>query len=102
MANKPRPYGAKWQVARLRHLRKEPLCRPCRAAGRTTPANTVDHIKAHKGNDDLMWDENNWQSMCGTCHSSGKQREEKSGIKSYRGCSVDGTPLDPQHGWNAA
>lgn len=96
-----RGYGSRWEKARKRHLRREPLCRPCRKAGRTTAANTVDHIIPHRGNEALMWDESNWQSMCPTCHSSGKQRQEKSGAVQYRGCQTDGTPLDPNHGWNA-
>lgn len=93
-------YDYRWQKARKRHLAKEPLCRTCKRAGRTTAANTVDHITPHRGDPTLFWDENNWQSLCSTCHSGDKQRQEKSGGAKYRGASVDGTPLDPAHRWN--
>lgn len=38
----------------------------------------ADHIKAHRGNPDLFWDEANIQCMCDACHSSIKQQEEQS------------------------
>ena len=97
----PRPYGGRWQRYRLRYLAAYPLCVACLGAGRTTAANTVDHVTPHRGDHKLFWDPSNHQPLCATCHSGDKQRQEKSAIAAYRGCTVDGTPLDPAHRWNA-
>ncbi|HBO7046427.1 TPA: HNH endonuclease, partial [Pseudomonas aeruginosa] len=43
-------------------------------------ANTVDHIVAHRGDTDLFWDKDNWQPLCGPCHSADKQKEEAAGF----------------------
>lgn len=37
--------------------------------GLLVPATDVDHIIPHKGNEDLMWDEENLQALCHACHS---------------------------------
>jgi 5-methylcytosine-specific restriction protein A len=52
---------------RLRRLRNEPLCRHCKAKGRTTPSTTPDHIKplAFGGTDD----DSNIQCLCADCHA---------------------------------
>lgn len=62
------------------------------------PATVVDHIKPHKGDSQLFWDQDNWQSLCKTHHDSTKQAEEKSGV--IRGGKINGEPLDPSHHWN--
>lgn len=74
---------------RLRHwrLKTEPVCRFCIKVGIVTVADTVDHIKPHRGNMDLFFDRGNLQSLCKSCHSSTKQRIEKSGDF---GCDVNG------------
>ncbi|TPW30330.1 HNH endonuclease, partial [Martelella alba] len=41
------------------------------------PAVVVDHIRPHRGNDDLFWDRANWQPLCRHCHNSAKQAEER-------------------------
>jgi 5-methylcytosine-specific restriction protein A len=41
-----------------------PLCVKCGRA-----ASLVDHILPHKGNQELFWNSDNWQSMCATCHN---------------------------------
>jgi 5-methylcytosine-specific restriction endonuclease McrA len=71
-----RGYGYKWQQARIRHLQQQPLCVYCEANGRITAATVVDHKTPHRGDMNLFWDRANWQSLCSTCHSSVKQREE--------------------------
>lgn len=95
----PRLYNHRWQRYRLGFLRQNPLCVRCLEAGRTTAANTVDHITPHRGDTALFWAKDNHQSLCAQCHSGDKQREEKSGVTSYRGSQADGTPLDPNHAW---
>lgn len=78
-----RGYTWAWTKARNAYLRDNPLCVMCLAMTppRVTAANVVDHIKAHKGNADLMWDESNWQSLCATHHNSDKQMMERTGRK---------------------
>jgi 5-methylcytosine-specific restriction enzyme A len=63
-----RGYGAAWQHLREAILRREPLCRVCDQAGRTTIATQVDHIlgKARGGTDD----ESNLQPICSACHNA--------------------------------
>lgn len=78
---------ANWQRLRLWQLKREPLCRFCKRNGILTEANTVDHITPHRGNMDLFYDKGNLQSLCAACHSSVKQRLEKSGDF---GCDVNG------------
>ena len=65
--------------------------------GLTEAATVVDHIKPHKGDYDLFWDESNWQSLCKHCHDSHKQRLENGGVSV--GCTSNGIPLDSNHHW---
>lgn len=92
-------YNSKrWRVLRHDHLSKEPLCRYCHAAGDIVAADTVDHIKPHKGDLDLAFDPGNLQSLCKTCHdihADAKDRE-----KVMAGCDADGYPIDPSHVWS--
>ena len=81
-----RGYGYKWQQYRLRFLKMNPLCVYCERDNRVTVATVVDHIVPHEGDKRLFWDTKNHQSLCASCHSSIKQREEKSiggGIKKF-------------------
>jgi 5-methylcytosine-specific restriction enzyme A len=71
-----RGYTGTWDRARAAYLRKHPFCRRCGAA-----ATQVDHIKPHRGDQSLFWDQDNWQPLCTTCHSSAKQREERRAYK---------------------
>ena len=72
-----RGYGYKWKKARAAFLAQHPLCVYClEKFDRVTAANVVDHIVPHKGDKVLFWDRSNWQSLCATCHSSTKQKEE--------------------------
>ena len=63
-----RGYGSKWQKARARFLEKHPLCAECLRVKRLTPATVVDHIIPHRGDQQLFWDEQNWQPLCKSCH----------------------------------
>lgn len=63
-----RGYDSRWRAARKRFLRKHPLCVECMRQGKLTPATVVDHVIPHRGNQDLFWDENNWQPLCKGCH----------------------------------
>ena len=76
-----------WKRLRKKVLAHEPLCRFCKKKKIITQAEVVDHIRPHKGNVDLFYDIHNLQSLCKPCHSSTKQRLEKSG---EFGCDVNG------------
>lgn len=63
-----RGYSSRWQKARKQFLAKHPLCAECERTGKLTQATVVDHIKPHRGDDTLFWDEKNWQPLCKRCH----------------------------------
>ena len=75
-----RGYGYKWQKARERYLADRPLCADCDRQGLGPAASVVDHITPRRGDMTLFWDQANWQSLCASCHSSVKQREEQAGL----------------------
>ena len=74
-----RGYGWKWQKARLAYLKAHPLCVVCQAEGVVKAADTVDHKVPHKGDRELFWDADNWQSLCAEHHNREKQRQERKG-----------------------
>lgn len=63
-----RGYGYRWQKARERFLKANPLCATCEAAGRVEAATVVDHKEPHRGDERLFWDERNWQGLCKPHH----------------------------------
>ena len=79
-----------WRKKRERQLQKEPLCRYCQRQGRITAAEVADHIEPHRGDRLKFW-RGELQSLCHTCHSSVKQREDM-GLDP-KGCDADGWPL---------
>jgi 5-methylcytosine-specific restriction endonuclease McrA len=86
-----------WQRLRYHQLRANPVCKYCEAQGRVELATIVDHIKPHKGDEELFFDPDNLQSLCKTHHDSTKQREEHHG--SAIGGDKKGYPLDQGHHW---
>ena len=89
-----RGYGARWQRERAVFLAQPEnvLCCMCRAEGRVTAAQVVDHKVAHRGDEVLMWDQSNWQALCKPHHDSDKQRQEKSG-RVVQVIGADGWPV---------
>jgi 5-methylcytosine-specific restriction protein A len=79
-----RGYGRRWQKARLAFLRANPICVKCDAAGVVEAATVVDHIKPHRGDQALFWDQTNWQALCKPHHDGEKQREERQGLRRGR------------------
>ena len=74
-----RGYTSRWQKARATFLREHPLCQceECQEGKlRVRAAITVDHIVPHRGDQQLFWDTNNWQSMAKTCHDKKTARED--------------------------
>jgi 5-methylcytosine-specific restriction protein A len=80
LSSTERGYDWTWRTRALAFLARHPLCggRPhglapvmsqCHEQGRVTAATDVDHVRPHRGDQGLFWDEeNNWQSLCGDCH----------------------------------
>ena len=63
-----RGYDSRWQKARARFLKRNPLCVSCLGVKKLTPATVVDHMLPHRGDRRLFWDEANWQPLCKACH----------------------------------
>ena len=81
MSAAERGYDHRWRKARRLFLMANPLCVICQAQGRVTPANTVDHIIPHRGDQTLFWDsQGNWQALCASCHSRKTQQETAQGL----------------------
>jgi 5-methylcytosine-specific restriction enzyme A len=67
----------RWRRLRAAMLAEQPLCVRCAQIGRVTVAGVVDHIRPHRGDEDLMYDtafldgrapSSNLQPLCATCH----------------------------------
>jgi 5-methylcytosine-specific restriction endonuclease McrA len=63
-----RGYDEAWKRLRADHLKREPLCRECRKAGRAVPATVGDHIIDIAERPDLRLEDDNIQSLCKTHH----------------------------------
>lgn len=82
---------AKWKRLREGQLTAEPLCRFCLEVEEVTAADTVDHVKAHKGSVELFFEPSNLQSLCKSCHDTHKRRMELG--KDVIRFSADGWPV---------
>ena len=71
-----RGYTYQWQKAREAYLLAHPLCVDCQKADKVRPATEVDHIIPHQGDQELFWDESNWQGLCKPHHSEKTARED--------------------------
>lgn len=72
-----RGYNREWQQKRELYLQDNPLCVSCAKRKMIMPASVVDHIKPHKGDKALFWDQNNWQALCESCHNRKTATEDK-------------------------
>lgn len=59
-----RGYGYMWMIKREKYLETHPFCLECDKEGIREVATVVDHIIPHRGNQQLFWDQNNWQPLC--------------------------------------
>jgi len=94
-----RGYGSRWQAARIHYLNAHPFCVFHLEQGKYVPALVVDHIKPHKGDPGLFWDQDNWQALCKRCHDSDKQRIERG---EQRRDQIPGGKLESGPGVNQA
>ena len=99
-SSRQRGYTRQWEKARAVHLLNHPLCVMCMATGRITPANVVDHIVPHRGDQALFWDRSNWQSLCAEHHNRDKRIIEAGGV--VPGCDADGIPHHRRDEWMAS
>jgi 5-methylcytosine-specific restriction endonuclease McrA len=90
---------ALWKRTRKQHLMSDALCVMCGQRGLIVEAKIVDHIKPHKGDENLFFDPLNLQSLCKTCHDSAKKLQENNGY--IVGCDAAGNPLDKNHAWHS-
>ena len=75
-SSRQRGYCGRWDKASRLHRTLNPACAICLMAGRAAPATQVDHIRPHKDDPELFWDEDNWQSLCRACHGKKTWLEE--------------------------
>lgn len=63
-------YGkAAWRKARRAFLEAHPFCVECRRRKLGhIPAEVVDHVRPHRGDEGLFWDRDNWQPLCKRHH----------------------------------
>lgn len=71
-----RGYGARWQRDRKLFLLEHPLCAECERQHHVRLATVVDHIIPHRGDQALMWDRANWQSLCKPHHDEKTATED--------------------------
>lgn len=82
-----RGYTRAWSAASVAFRAENPLCEGLRVVpggpivinthpGVIRPATLTDHIEPHKGDMELFWDQNNWQSSCDDCHNVKTARED--------------------------
>jgi 5-methylcytosine-specific restriction protein A len=69
-------YDRRWQRYRVGWLARHPLCEDCLTRGIVRLANEVHHKVKHRGNPELLYDENNLMSLCTSCHSRRTARGE--------------------------
>lgn len=65
----------RWRCESERFLERHKFCADCAELGADVLASEVDHIVPHRGDARLMWDRENWQSLCKPCHSRKTARE---------------------------
>jgi 5-methylcytosine-specific restriction protein A len=77
---------AKWQKLRAKILKRDLYT--CQRTGELLTGKhpapnspVVDHIKPHRGDPELFWDEKNLHAVSKAFHDSQKQREEQGEIK---------------------
>lgn len=68
----------RWQDLRLKvFLRDLFICRMCGRIEGNSALLVCDHIRPHRGDQRLFWDEANLQTLCKSCHDDVKRNEEQ-------------------------
>lgn len=92
MQQKARPRNDRaWRKASAAWLQQYPFCVLCLVQGKLNEGATemaidtqrnlvVDHIEPHRGDSELFWDQDNWETLCRMpCHDLVKSRHEHQG-----------------------
>jgi len=87
--------SADWRRLRARVLARDPLCRRCLRRSKIVPSTVANHIRPHKGDLDLFFDDENVEGVCKPCHDGPIQSAEARGYSAEIG--DDGWPIDPAH-----
>ena len=82
------PWRKWYRLARWRRLRLKVFLRDlfkcqrpeCGRSYAYTSQLICDHIKPHRGDERLFWDEENLQTLCKPCHDQMKQQEEQASL----------------------
>jgi 5-methylcytosine-specific restriction endonuclease McrA len=91
----PKPYDKRaWRRLSQHKLQQQPLCEACLRAGRIEPAVHVDHIIDLNDGGDLLPALEGLMSLCLSCHSL-----KTATGNAFKGCDINGMPLDPAHPW---
>ncbi len=70
-------HTAPWKALRWAVLVRDGFtCQRCGLIEARPSKLVADHKRPHRGDAALFWDEANLQTLCATCHSGAKQREE--------------------------
>lgn len=70
---------ASFRRQREAFLRDNPFCAEHDRHGVKRLGGVLDHIKPHRGDDVLFWDQDNWQNLCRECHNAKSSREKPTG-----------------------
>jgi 5-methylcytosine-specific restriction enzyme A len=84
-ANRSLYRTAAWKTLRKLHLEEYP---GCNSPGCRRPASVVDHVRAHRGNNALFFDQANLQSLCKQCHDRKTVRHD-GGFGNARSIAID-------------
>jgi hypothetical protein len=98
------PYNlAAWQRLRRAKLTAQPLCQMCERRGLVVAARDVDHIVSIASGGDAFPTLAGLMALCHSCHSQKTQAMDRTGGKgiAFKGCGLDGLPLDPSHPFTA-
>ena len=96
------PYSTNtWAALRRAKLQETPLCEACTRMGQIVAASHVDHRVAIAAGGPAFPTLDGLASLCPSCHATKTNAEDRpdrrAGAGVYRGCGVDGLPLDPAH-----
>lgn len=86
-----------WRIRRATQLKRVPWCEPCKAMGKSRPANVANHNPPHR-EDRRVFFHGPLESVCTDCHNQAIQRAEGEGFR--RDLDADGWPSDPSHPFN--
>lgn len=88
-----RGYDRAWGRLRRWFLARNPWCKLCDEKGIAEAAVIADHVLTIEERPDLRLDPTNLQSLCGPCHSSTKQRQDRRRKKALARAKARGEPM---------